>query len=126
MEGGRDRGRRVPMVASIVLSVYTFSLLRNEFYYVYSCTKIITTQFYSISVPKPQCIPHPPLRVYTWDLVSPQELPSQLGSSDPSQARKPNLSEKSSEHQAMLGKDPSPWNPPLREGAGAAPAPRGP
>ena len=31
--------------------------LPNEFYYIYSCIKIITTKFYSISIPSPQCIP---------------------------------------------------------------------
>ena len=32
-------------------------LLFNEFYYIYSCTMIITTQFYSISILNPQPIP---------------------------------------------------------------------
>ena len=35
-------------------------LLPNDFYYIYSCTTIITTQFYSISILNPQCIPPPP------------------------------------------------------------------
>ena len=35
-------------------------LLLNEFYYIYSCIMIITTQFYSISIPNPQLIPPPP------------------------------------------------------------------
>ena len=35
-------------------------LLLNEFYYIYSCTMIITTPFYSISIPNPQCIPQAP------------------------------------------------------------------
>ena len=32
--------------------------LLNEFHYIYNCTKIITTTFYSISIPNPQY--HPP------------------------------------------------------------------
>ena len=34
-------------------------LLRNEFYYIYRCTTVIANKFYSISIPNPQCIPHP-------------------------------------------------------------------
>ena len=37
-----------------------YFLLLNEFYYIYSCTMIITTRFYSIFIPNPQPIPHPP------------------------------------------------------------------
>ena len=35
-------------------------LLLNEFYYIYSCTTIIATQFYSISIPNPEHSPTPP------------------------------------------------------------------
>ena len=41
-----------------VLSFF-FKLL-NEFYYIYRCKMIIITKFYSISIPNPQCTPHPP------------------------------------------------------------------
>ena len=34
---------------------FLFSLL-NEFYYIYRCTAIITTKFYSISIPNPQYV----------------------------------------------------------------------
>ena len=34
-------------------------LLLSEFYYIYSCTVIITNQLYSISIPNPQSIPPP-------------------------------------------------------------------
>ena len=37
-----------------------FFALLNEFYYIYGCTTIITTKFYSISIPNLQCIPPPP------------------------------------------------------------------
>ena len=42
--------------------IYLFLLL-NAFYYIYSCTTIITTKFYSISIPNPQCIPPIPQSV---------------------------------------------------------------
>ena len=38
-------------------SLVFFKLL-NEFYYIYIWTTVITTQFYSISIPNPQFIPH--------------------------------------------------------------------
>ena len=38
---------------------YFFKLL-NEFYYIYSYTTVITTQFYSISIPNPRHIPPVP------------------------------------------------------------------
>ena len=38
------------------ICVYLFKLL-NAFYYIYSCIVIITTQFYSIPIPNPKCIP---------------------------------------------------------------------
>ena len=43
----------------VTLFIYFFFLflLLNEFYYIYSCTTIVTTKFYSISIPNPQCIP---------------------------------------------------------------------
>ena len=37
-----------------------FFFITNGFYYIYRCTTIITTKFYSISIPNPQCIPPPP------------------------------------------------------------------
>ena len=37
-----------------------FLKLLNEFYYTYRCTTIVTTKFYSISIPNPQCIPPSP------------------------------------------------------------------
>ena len=40
--------------------LYSFFKLLNEFYYIYSCTMITNTKFYSISIPNPQCIPRPP------------------------------------------------------------------
>ena len=40
--------------------IFMIFLLFNEFYYIYSCTVIITIQFYSISIPNPQHIPTPP------------------------------------------------------------------
>ena len=39
--------------------LYLF-LLFNEFYFIYSCTAIITTKFYSKSIPNLQCIPPTP------------------------------------------------------------------
>ena len=51
----------------IIKEVIDFSLQNNflflllsEFYYVYSCTMIITTQFYSLSISNPQRISPPP------------------------------------------------------------------
>ena len=35
-------------------------LLLNEFYYIHSCTTIITTKFYSMSIPKTHYLPHLP------------------------------------------------------------------
>ena len=43
----------------IYLFIYLFLLL-SEFYYNYTCTTIITTNFYSISIPNPHCIGPPP------------------------------------------------------------------
>ena len=37
-------------------STHKSFFLLNEFYYIYRCTTIITTKFYSISIPNPQCI----------------------------------------------------------------------
>ena len=37
-----------------------FFKLLNELYYIYSCTMIITIQFYRIFIPQPQCILPPP------------------------------------------------------------------
>ena len=37
-----------------------FKKLLSKFYYTYSCTTIITTQFYGISIPNPRNIPPPP------------------------------------------------------------------
>ena len=37
-----------------------FFLIAQWIYYIYSCTMILTTQFYSISIPNPQRIPHLP------------------------------------------------------------------
>ena len=42
------------------LACYFFFKLLNEFYYIYSCTTIITTKFYIISIPNSQRIPPPP------------------------------------------------------------------
>ena len=42
----------------MVVCISFFKLL-NEFYYIYSCTVIITTKFYSIFIPNPQHIPCP-------------------------------------------------------------------
>ena len=40
--------------------LFLFLILFNGFYCIYSCTTIITTKFYSISIPNPQCIPPTP------------------------------------------------------------------
>ena len=53
----------LPPFSFIYLLIYLVCLcffLHNEFYYIYSCTMIITTQFSSISFPNFQCIPPPP------------------------------------------------------------------
>ena len=42
--------------------LYSLFFILNEFYYIYRCTTIITTKFYSISIPNLQCIP-PPLNL---------------------------------------------------------------
>ena len=55
--------QQIFMLSSILFILHFFLLifkLLNEFYYIYSCTTIITPQFYSISIPNPQCIPPPP------------------------------------------------------------------
>ena len=44
--------------------------LINEFYYIYRCTTIITTKFYSISIPNPQCTPLPPTNLFHLETVS--------------------------------------------------------
>ena len=49
----------------IIVSMYKclffpFFKILNEFYYMYSCTTIIPTKFYSISIPNPPRIPSPP------------------------------------------------------------------
>ena len=54
--GGLASGLPVPVLFFFNLIL----LLLNEFITFYSCTMIITTQFYSISIPQPQCIPPPP------------------------------------------------------------------
>ena len=38
----------------------TFFFITQWIYYIYSCTMIITIQFYRISIPQPQCILQPP------------------------------------------------------------------
>ena len=39
-----------PKVKYLIFLFFYFLKLLNEFYYIYSCTVIITTQFYSISI----------------------------------------------------------------------------
>ena len=53
----RGKGRINAGVFHLLINLV---LLLSEFYYIYSCTTTITTTFYSISIPDPQCIPHPP------------------------------------------------------------------
>ena len=47
-------------VSSLWFILLYIFLLLSEFYYIYSCTTIITTWFYSISIPNPQRIPPSP------------------------------------------------------------------
>ena len=59
---GRDYCHIVASVISVFITLFLSSvvfLLLNEFYYIYSCTTILTTQLYSISIPNTQCIPPP-------------------------------------------------------------------
>ena len=46
-----------------------FFKLLNEFYYICSCTMIITTKFYRISIPNHQCIPQTPT-LLLWKTLS--------------------------------------------------------
>ena len=48
------------MGTSLGIIFFLFKKLFSEFYYIYSCTTIITNQFYSISTPNPQSFPRPP------------------------------------------------------------------
>ena len=43
----------------IYIYLFPFLKLLNEFYHIYSCTMVMTAQFYSISIPNPQFILHP-------------------------------------------------------------------
>ena len=57
---GRDCCHIVASVISVFITLFLSSvvfLLLNEFYYIYSCTTILTTQLYSISIQNTQCIP---------------------------------------------------------------------
>ena len=42
-----------------IIYLFIYFLLLNKFYYIYSCTMIITTKFYTISIPKPVNPPTP-------------------------------------------------------------------
>ena len=44
----------VVLFSSPFVFVFAFFFKLNEFYYIYSCTTIVTTQFYSISITNPQ------------------------------------------------------------------------
>ena len=46
-----------PLLVEIIQFLF---LLLGEFYYLHSCATVITTKFYSISIPNPQHIPPPP------------------------------------------------------------------
>ena len=52
-------GNRYKDICFLLTDIFLKKLL-NEFYYIDSCTTIITTKFYSISILNPQCIPLPP------------------------------------------------------------------
>ena len=48
------------LTGDFFFAIISNASLMTFFYYIYRCTTIITTQFYSISIPNPQHIPHPP------------------------------------------------------------------
>ena len=43
-------------ICLICIFIFYFFTLLNEFYYIYSCTAIVTSKFYSISIPNHQLI----------------------------------------------------------------------